>query len=91
MAQQALVHQQNLWKTFLFSCYRWSLPTSCKACPVRLILFCRQMLGVQAIAAVAVFFPILFCLMAFVIGLSAGSTVLVGQAWGARNLEKCAV
>ncbi|MBV7609688.1 MATE family efflux transporter, partial [Escherichia coli] len=51
-------------------------------------VFVGQMLGVQAIAAVAVFFPILFCLMAFVIGLSAGSTVLVGQAWGARNLEK---
>ena len=34
------------------------------------------------------FFPILFCLMAFVIGLSAGATVLVGQAWGAKNVEK---
>ena len=45
-------------------------------------------MGVNAIAAVAVFFPILFCLMAFVIGLSAGSTVLVGQAWGAQNFEK---
>ena len=32
-------------------------------------VFVGQMLGVQAIAAVAVFFPILFCLMAFVIGL----------------------
>jgi putative MATE family efflux protein len=46
------------------------------------------MMGVNAIAAVAVFFPILFCLMAFVIGLSAGATVLVGQAWGAQNVEK---
>lgn len=26
--------------------------------------------------------------MAFVIGLSAGATVLVGQAWGAKNVEK---
>ncbi len=51
-------------------------------------IFVGQMMGVQAIAAVAVFFPILFCLMAFVIGLSAGSTVLVGQAWGAQNIEK---
>jgi putative MATE family efflux protein len=46
------------------------------------------MMGVHAIAAVAVFFPILFCLMAFVIGLSAGATVLVGQAWGAQNIQK---
>lgn len=51
-------------------------------------VFVGQMMGVNAIAAVAVFFPILFCLMAFVIGLSAGSTVLVGQAWGAQNIEK---
>ena len=51
-------------------------------------IFVGQMLGVEAIAAVSVFFPIIFCLMAFVIGLSAGSTVLVGQAWGAQNVEK---
>ena len=48
----------------------------------------RPLVGVNAIAAVAVFFPILFCLMAFVIGLSAGSTVLIGQAWGGKNIEK---
>jgi putative MATE family efflux protein len=46
------------------------------------------MLGVHAVAAVSVYFPILFCLLAFIIGLSAGSTVLIGQAWGAQNLEK---
>lgn len=51
-------------------------------------IFVGQMLGVEAIAAVAVFFPILFLLLGFVIGLSAGSTVLVGQAWGAQNIEK---
>ena len=51
-------------------------------------VFVGQMLGVEAIAAVAVFFPIIFLLLAFVIGLSAGSTVLIGQAWGAQNLEK---
>lgn len=51
-------------------------------------VFVGQMLGVDAIAAVSVFFPILFFLMAFVIGLSAGSTVLVGQAWGAKNIER---
>ncbi len=45
-------------------------------------------MGVNAIAAVAVFFPILFCLLAFVIASSSGATVLVGQAWGAQNIEK---
>lgn len=51
-------------------------------------IFVGQMLGVNAIAAISVFFPILFLLLAFVIGLSSGATVLVGQAWGAKNIEK---
>ena len=51
-------------------------------------IFVGQMMGVDAIAAVSVFFPILFFLLAFVIGISAGTTVLIGQAWGAQNLEK---
>ena len=89
MAQQALIQQKNLWKTFLV----FLLPLIATNILQSLsgtvnTIFVGQMLGVNAIAAVAVFFPILFCLMAFVIGLSAGSTVLIGQAWGAKNLEK---
>ena len=51
-------------------------------------VFVGQMMGVNAIAAISVFFPILFCLMAFIIGLSAGATVLVGQAWGKGENEQ---
>lgn len=51
-------------------------------------IFVGQMMGVDAIAAISVFFPILFFLLAFIIGLSAGTTVLVGQAWGAKDLDK---
>ncbi|AOA59706.1 MATE family efflux transporter [Acinetobacter larvae] len=51
-------------------------------------VFVGQMLGVDAVAAISVFFPILFCIIAFVIGLSAGATILVGQAWGAKQIEK---
>lgn len=51
-------------------------------------IFVGQMMGVNAIAAISVFFPIMFFLLAFVIGLSAGSTVLVGQAWGAKDVER---
>ena len=51
-------------------------------------IFVGQMMGVNAIAAISVFFPILFCLMAFIIGLSAGATVLVGQAWGKGEKEQ---
>jgi len=51
-------------------------------------IFIGQLIGVEALAAASVFFPILFFLMSFVIGLSSGSTVLVGQAWGAHNIDK---
>lgn len=86
---QPLLNQQKLWKTFLI----FLLPLIATNILQNLsgtinTIFVGQMMGVNAIAAVAVFFPILFCLMAFVIGLSAGATVLVGQAWGAQNVEK---
>lgn len=84
-----LIQQEKLWKTFLV----FLMPLIATNILQNLsgtinTVFVGQMMGVEAIAAVSVFFPILFCLMAFVIGLSAGSTVLVGQAWGAQNIEK---
>ena len=91
MAQphQSLLDQQNLWKAFFI----FLMPLIATNILQNLsgtinTVFVGQMLGVEAIAAVAVFFPILFCLMAFVIGISSGATVLVGQAWGANNLER---
>lgn len=51
-------------------------------------IYIGQLIGVEALAATATFFPILFFLMSFIIGLSAGSTILIGQAWGARNIDK---
>jgi len=88
-AHNPLVQQQKLWKAFFI----FLMPLIATNILQNLsgtinTVFVGQMMGVQAIAAVAVFFPILFCLMAFVIGLSAGSTVLIGQAWGAQNIEK---
>ena len=51
-------------------------------------IYVGQLIGVEALAAIATFFPILFLLLSFSIGLSAGSTVLIGQAWGAGNVAK---
>lgn len=51
-------------------------------------IYVGQLIGVEALAATATFFPILFFLISFIIGLSAGSTILIGQAWGARNIDK---
>jgi putative MATE family efflux protein len=51
-------------------------------------IYIGQLIGVDALAAVSTFFPIMMLLIAFIIGLSAGATVLIGQAWGARNVDK---
>ena len=51
-------------------------------------VYVGQMLGVKALAAVAGFFPVMFFFIAFVIGLGAGASVLIGQAWGARETGK---
>ena len=51
-------------------------------------IYIGQMIGVNALAAVSVFFPIMIFLISFVIGLASGATILIGQAWGARNLAK---
>lgn len=51
-------------------------------------IFLGQMVGVHALAAASAFFPIVFFFISFVMGLGAGSSVLIGQAWGARNLDK---
>ncbi len=48
-------------------------------------IFLGRMIGVHALAAASSFFPILFFLISFLIGLSTGSTVLIGQAFGARD------
>ena len=51
-------------------------------------IYLGQMLGVKAMAAVSAFFPVLFFLIAFMIGLGSGASVLIGQAWGARELDR---
>lgn len=51
-------------------------------------IYIGQLIGVEALAAVSVFFPIMLLLISFIIGLASGATVLIGQAWGARNVDK---
>src|SRR3954464_13406828 len=46
-------------------------------------VYLGQMIGIDALASVSVFFPVMFFLFAFVMGLSTGATVLIGQAYGA--------
>ena len=51
-------------------------------------IYIGQLIGVSALASVSVFFPIMIFLISFIIGLASGATILIGQAWGARNLQK---
>src|SRR4051812_15618628 len=51
-------------------------------------VFIGQMLGTRALAAVASVFPVIFFFISLVIGLGAGASVLIGQAWGARETHK---
>jgi putative MATE family efflux protein len=48
-------------------------------------IYIGQMIGVGALAAVSSFFPILFFFISFILGLGAGASVLIGQAWGAKD------
>ncbi len=45
-------------------------------------------IGVNALAAVSAFFPIFFLLVSFAIGIGSGSSILIGQAFGARNEDR---
>ncbi|EJT18757.1 MULTISPECIES: MATE family efflux transporter [Bacillus] len=45
-------------------------------------------LGVNELAAISAFFPLFFLLVSFVIGIGSGSSILIGQAFGAHNEER---
>lgn len=73
-----------LWKTFLHFLAPLMLSNALQSLFGTVSnVFLGQMIGVDALAAVSVFFPVMFFLFAFVMGLSTGATVLIGQAFGA--------
>jgi putative MATE family efflux protein len=51
-------------------------------------IYLGHMIGVQALAAASSFFPVFLFLISFVMGLGAGASVLIGQAWGAKQPER---
>jgi putative MATE family efflux protein len=55
-----------------------------------LSIYLGRMIGVGALAAASSVFPMLFFLISFFIGIASGSTVLIGQAYGARDSERTA-
>ncbi|WP_439273774.1 MATE family efflux transporter [Pseudochrobactrum sp. HB0163] len=51
-------------------------------------IFVGRLMGVDALAAISAFAPVFFLFLGLIIGLGAGATVLIGQAWGAQDREK---
>jgi putative MATE family efflux protein len=45
-------------------------------------------LGKEALAAVGASFPLLFMLISFVIGIASGSTIIISQYFGAKNMQQ---
>ena len=51
-------------------------------------IYLGQMIGIDAMAAASVFFPVIFFLVSLVIGMGVGASVLIGQAWGAGDVAQ---
>lgn len=80
---------QPLWKIFLLFLGPMILANLLQSLSGTINnIFVGQLLGTQALAAVACLFPILFFFIALIIGIGAGASVLIGQAWGAKELGK---
>jgi putative MATE family efflux protein len=51
-------------------------------------IYLGQMLGTRAMAAAVAFFPLLMLCISFVIGLGTGTSIVIGQAWGGKDVDK---
>jgi len=51
-------------------------------------IYLGHLIGVKALAAASAFFPIMLFLISFIMGLGSGASVLIGQAWGAKQPER---
>jgi putative MATE family efflux protein len=90
MAQAAAAtifdESRPMWRLFLVFLIPLMLSNALQSASQTIAsIYLGRLIGVNALAAVSAVFPILFLLVSFIIGLSSGSTVLIGQAFGARN------
>ncbi|KIL15937.1 MATE family efflux transporter [Bacillus pumilus] len=52
------------------------------------IVLVGRWIGEDAVAAISAFFPLFFLLVSFSIGIGSGSSILIGQAYGAKNEQR---
>lgn len=79
----------NIWKQIIF----FTLPLICSNLMMLSYQFVDsfivgQVLGKEALAAVSQSYPVLFCLIALMIGLGSGTIVVISQYYGARKFAK---
>jgi putative MATE family efflux protein len=88
-ARPAVPARQPLWRVYLVFLAPMVLSNILQGLSGTLNgIYIGQMLGTHALAAVSGMFPIVFFFISLVIGLGAGASVLIGQAWGAREPHK---
>lgn len=87
--QAALPPGKPLWRVYLLFLVPMVLSNILQGLSGTLNgIFIGQLLGTHALAAVSGMFPIVFFFISLIIGLGAGASVLIGQAWGAREPQK---
>ncbi|MEN5263500.1 MATE family efflux transporter [Stenotrophomonas hibiscicola] len=78
-----------LWRTYLAQLLPMLLTNALQLAAGTLDnIYLGHLLGTQAVAVAAAFFPVFFLLMALVMGLATGAMVLIGQAWGAGQPQR---
>lgn len=88
MSRRPQLHTGPLWRAFLIFLLPLIAQNILQSLSMTInSIVVGQMLGTQALAAVASFMPLAFFFIAFLIGITAGSSVLIGQAWGGGKTE----
>ena len=85
----ALDDSRPIWQAMLAFLVPLMLSNILQSAAVTLnSVYLGRLIGVHALAAASSFFPIIFFMIAFFIGIASASSVLIGQAYGARNEEQ---
>ena len=88
MSHKPALHTGSLWRAFLVFLLPLMAQNILQSLSMTIsAIIVGRTLGTPALAAVAAFFPVAFFFLAFLIGLSAGSSVLVGQAFGGGKID----
>ena len=78
-----------LWRTYLALLLPMLLTNALQLAAGTLDnIYLGHLLGTQAVAVAAAFFPVFFLLLALVMGLATGAMVLIGHAWGAGRPQQ---